>query len=145
MHSVEPTGMLDENRIGKQSNMFHCYKRDEATHTFNFINFLERSCVSILEHIVEPPVVSNCSSVTLTCRVDTGAPNVEVWWTFRGENASKLPDTTIVTDNADKGEWQLELKCPTLEHKGTYACNAQGRNESEVVYRKEALLRIYGA
>ncbi|CAL1292882.1 unnamed protein product [Larinioides sclopetarius] len=101
------------------------------------------ACVSILEHIVEPPVVSNCSSVTLTCRVDTGAPNVEVWWTFRGENASKLPDTTIVTDNADKGEWQLELKCPTLEHKGTYACNAQGRNESEVVYRKEALLRIY--
>ncbi|GIY48224.1 tyrosine-protein phosphatase 69D [Caerostris extrusa] len=101
------------------------------------------ACVSILEHTVEPPVVSNCSTVTLTCRVDTGAPNVEVWWTFRGENASKLPDTTIVTDNADKGEWQLELKCPTLEHKGTYACNAQGRNESEVVYRKEALLKIY--
>ncbi|KAG8202163.1 hypothetical protein JTE90_010519 [Oedothorax gibbosus] len=102
-----------------------------------------RCCVSILEHIVEPPVVSNCSAVTLTCRVDTAAPFVEVWWTFRGENASKLPDTTVVTDNADKGEWKLELKCPTLEHKGTYACNAQGRNESEVVYRKEALLRIY--
>ncbi|XP_042908226.2 tyrosine-protein phosphatase 69D isoform X1 [Parasteatoda tepidariorum] len=68
---------------------------------------------------------------------------VDVWWTFRGENASKLPDTTILTDNADKGIWQLELKCPTLEHKGSYACNAQERNESGVVYRREVLLKIY--
>ncbi|KAH7971033.1 hypothetical protein HPB49_018128 [Dermacentor silvarum] len=53
------------------------------------------SCLSILEHVAEPPLVSNCSAAVLRCRLDTAGPNIEVWWTFHGENASKLPNVVL--------------------------------------------------
>ncbi|XP_013772332.2 tyrosine-protein phosphatase 69D-like [Limulus polyphemus] len=99
--------------------------------------------LSILNHEVNPPLVANCSTTVLTCQVDTPAPAVDVWWTFRGENASKLPNVNIVTDRADDGIWQLQLLCPTPEHAGSFACNAQSRNESELVYRKEETVDVY--
>ncbi|KAL1438558.1 hypothetical protein MTO96_047917 [Rhipicephalus appendiculatus] len=52
-------------------------------------------CLSILEHVAEPPLVSNCSAAVLRCRLDTAGPNIEVWWTFHGENASKLPNVVL--------------------------------------------------
>ncbi|KAH6941825.1 hypothetical protein HPB50_023631 [Hyalomma asiaticum] len=56
---------------------------------------LSSCCLSILEHVAEPPLVSNCSAAVLRCRLDTAGPNIEVWWTFHGENASKLPNVVL--------------------------------------------------
>lgn len=56
----------------------------------------QTGCLSILEHVAEPPLVSNCSAAVLRCRLDTAGPNIEVWWTFHGENASKLPNVVLV-------------------------------------------------
>ncbi|XP_042145123.1 tyrosine-protein phosphatase 69D [Ixodes scapularis] len=53
-------------------------------------------CLSILEHVAEPSLVANCSAAVLRCRLDTSGPNLEVWWTFHGENASKLPNVVLV-------------------------------------------------
>lgn len=55
----------------------------------------QTGCLSILEHVAEPPLVSNCSAAVLRCRLDTAGPNIEVWWTFHGENASKLPNVVL--------------------------------------------------
>ncbi|CAN8028438.1 unnamed protein product [Ixodes persulcatus] len=177
-------------------------------------------CLSILEHVAEPSLVANCSAAVLRCRLDTSGPNLEVWWTFHGENASKLPNVVLVpppsrnatslgnltspttpapqsssspvtstagaslddvttasddvVDNAaatttvspaavsttvsspggsesadeeaadDESVWTLRLNCPTLEHAGSYACYALSRNASEFIYKKEALLDVYG-
>ncbi|XP_022240528.1 tyrosine-protein phosphatase 69D-like [Limulus polyphemus] len=105
--------------------------------------FGTKVALSILKHEADPPLVANCSTTVLTCQVDIPAPAVDVWWTFRGENASKLPNVKIITDHANDGVWQLQLLCPTPEHAGSFACNAQSRNESELVYRKEETVEVY--
>lgn len=56
----------------------------------------QTGCLSILEHVADPPLVSNCSAAVLRCRLDTSGPNIEVWWTFHGENASKLPNVVLI-------------------------------------------------
>ena len=63
--------------------------------------------------------------------------------TFRGDNASKLQDIDL-RSNPEAGEWQLVLLCPTLDHAGTYACIAHPINDTEVLYRKEAVIQVYG-
>ncbi|XP_076306980.1 tyrosine-protein phosphatase 69D-like isoform X2 [Tachypleus tridentatus] len=99
--------------------------------------------LSILKHEVEPPLVAYCSTLTLTCHVDASAQDSDVWWSFNNENASELPNVTIVTEHADEGIWKLQLTCPTVKHAGKYVCNAQLRNESDLVYRKEATVNVY--
>ncbi|XP_022245455.1 receptor-type tyrosine-protein phosphatase F-like [Limulus polyphemus] len=99
--------------------------------------------LNILKHEADPPLVANCSTTILTCHLDTPAPESDVWWTFNGDNASKLPNVTIVTEQADDGIWKLQLACPTLKHAGKYMCNAQSRNESGLAYRKEATVNVY--
>ncbi|KAG0422654.1 hypothetical protein HPB47_001544 [Ixodes persulcatus] len=61
-----------------------------------FLPEVARGCLSILEHVAEPSLVANCSAAVLRCRLDTSGPNLEVWWTFHGENASKLPNVVLV-------------------------------------------------
>ncbi|XP_076346483.1 tyrosine-protein phosphatase 69D-like isoform X2 [Tachypleus tridentatus] len=110
----------------------------------NFVFFIPTTVSpSILKHEAVPPLVANCSSTVLTCQVDIPAPAVDIWWTFRGENASKLPNVKIITDHANDGVWKLQLLCPTPEHAGSFACNAQSKNESELVYRKEVTVEVY--
>ncbi|XP_064476322.1 tyrosine-protein phosphatase 69D-like isoform X2 [Ornithodoros turicata] len=67
----------------------------EMAETFRFHNLMQ-GCLSILQHVAEPPLVANCSPAVLRCRLDTSGPNLEVWWTFHGENASKLPHVTLL-------------------------------------------------
>ncbi|KAH9384196.1 hypothetical protein HPB48_026189 [Haemaphysalis longicornis] len=62
----------------------------------NPLSVLRPRCLSILEHVADPPLVSNCSAAVLRCRLDTSGPNIEVWWTFHGENASKLPNVVLI-------------------------------------------------
>lgn len=102
--------------------------------------------LSILEHVANPPLVANCTPTSLTCRVVSAslpASDVVVYWTFRGDNASKLSNVEL-QNNPSANEWQLVLLCPTLEHSGTYSCIAHPINDTEVLYRKEAVIQVYG-
>lgn len=104
---------------------------------------LPRASITITEHSANPPVAANCTPVTLTCQLDIEEDvEVDVWWTFRGENATKLPNVTIETNPAE-GIWKLYLLCPTVEHDGSYDCNAHSRSETQLVYRKETTVEVY--
>ena len=97
--------------------------------------------VKIVSHFASPPLVANCSRTSIQCLVTPTLPNILVWWTFRGENASKLPSVHI--SRASPNEWKLSVECATLHHSGTYACHAALANETDRVYRKEAVIQVY--
>lgn len=99
--------------------------------------------MKIVEHFATPPLVANCSKTSLQCLVTSQSlSSVVVWWTFRGDNASKLPSSHV--SKSSPNEWKLSLDCPTLQHAGTYACHAALSNDTHRVYRKEAVIQVYG-
>jgi hypothetical protein len=99
--------------------------------------------VKIVSHLASPPLVANCSKTSIQCLVTSPSlSNVVVWWTFRGENASKLPSVHV--SKSSPNEWKLSVDCATLQHSGTYACHAALSNETQRVYRKEAVIQVYG-
>jgi hypothetical protein len=99
----------------------------------------------IVEHIANPPLVANCSQTSLTCKISSvyRSSDLIVFWTFRGENASKLKDIEF-SSHSVSNEWQLILLCPTLSHSGTYACIVHPSNDSSLLYKKEAVVQVYG-
>lgn len=99
----------------------------------------------IVEHFANPPLVGNCSQTSLTCKISSPyrSSDLVVFWTFRGENASKLKDIEF-SSHSVSNEWQLILLCPTLSHAGTYACIAHPSNDSSILYKKEAVIQVYG-
>lgn len=97
--------------------------------------------VKIVSHFASPPLVANCSRTSIQCLVTPTLPNILVWWTFRGENASKLPSVHI--SRSSPNEWKLSVECATLHHSGTYACHAALANETDRVYRKEAVIQVF--
>lgn len=92
-----------------------------------------------MEHVAKPALVANCSRAELICRVN--GPEPQVGWTFHGENAADLPDTRVERDQL---QWRLIIRCATVRHAGTYVCTAHARNNSQLVFRKEAVLQVYG-
>lgn len=108
----------------------------------NFVRLVPPK-VKIVSHFASPPLVANCSKTSIQCLVTSPSlSNVVVWWTFRGENASKLPSAHV--SKPSPNEWKLSLECATLAHSGTYACHAALSNETQRSYRKEAVVQVYG-
>ncbi|XP_076372994.1 uncharacterized protein LOC143257847 [Tachypleus tridentatus] len=108
-----------------------------------FFRCVEEVSLSILKHQGNAPLVTNCSTTTLTCHVDTPSLESDVWWTFNGRNASESPNVSMVTEHAEKGIWKLQLVCPTLKHAGKYICNAQSRNDRGLVYLKKTTVNVF--
>ncbi|RWS32033.1 uncharacterized protein B4U80_01499, partial [Leptotrombidium deliense] len=99
--------------------------------------------LGIAEHFAKPALVLNCTQTVLVCRITANASsNINVYWTFQGENASKLPDVRIEANASDT--WHLIVSCATPVHAGTYQCNAHPLDNTEVLYRKEAVIQVFG-
>ncbi len=99
--------------------------------------------LSILELIADPPLVSNCSKLELTCRISSNSySNLNIWWTLRNENISTISDI-IESYMPSTNQSKLTIECATFQHQGSYACNVQQINESELIYRKETNVKIF--
>ena len=113
---------------------------------FDFADNLSNE-VRIVDHFANPPLVENCTQTSLTCQVTSSSGSdlsqIVVFWTFRGENVSKLADIETHMDSTRK-EWRLILTCPTLDYSGSYTCNAHHSNHTSILSKKEAVVQVYG-
>lgn len=89
-----------------------------------------------------PLHVANCTPVTFVCRLTDkqGSNKTEVYWSFRGENASKLPG---VNTSFDGDIALLDIPCPERNYTGVYQCLAEEKNTS-IIYKKELSFNVYG-
>lgn len=125
------------------SDALHHHQSDQSL-TRNYFDFLVPPKVKILQHLATPPLVSNCSRTSLQCLVSsTEVPlsQVTVWWVFKGENALQFP--SVHQSKQTPNQWKLSLDCPTLEHSGSWFCNAAPVNETHRAYTKEAVIQVF--
>lgn len=92
-----------------------------------------------------PLHVANCTPVKFVCRLNSTSERpstnpVEVYWSFRGENASKLPGVNTTFDGHLAS---LHIPCPERNYSGVYQCLAEEKNTS-IIYKKELNFNVYG-